>query len=244
VKIQSASAYPVVSLPNVASRPKQSSAVAAAASSTVSSATSAETTSISQAARDRLAAQSGAAAPSGSGATAVYDTNQGALDLDIDDYFTPHANTSAGLFSLPPLLLPNQKNIDALASHISAIFPRFLKQNNIPFAPSSVTYDTAGKIQLPADYPYASEFKQALANNPVLERELSTVNALTSHLVEMRKSIPFQRDYAAAKSQAEADAVVARYSYLFSGNRHYSAIALHFSANGGLTLSADGKPLS
>lgn len=77
-----------------------------------------------------------------------------------------------------------------------------------------------------------------------MARELSTVNALTSNLVEMKKSIPFQQEYAATTMQAEANALVAKYSYLFSGNHHYDTIALQFSASGSLSLSADGKPLS
>lgn len=244
MQIQSASAYSASSLLNIASRQKQASAIAATASSTASAATSSDRTTISQAARNLLAAQSKPVASSEGGAKAVFDTDKGSVALNIDDYFSPHANTDGSLASLPPLLLPTQKNVDALTSHISATFPQFLKQNNIPYAPSSITYDDAGKIQLPPDYPYAAEFKQALANNPVMGRELSTVNALTSHLVEMKKSIPFQQEYAAATSQAEADAVVAKYSYLFSGNRHYSTIALHFTASGCLTLTADGKQLS
>jgi hypothetical protein len=54
-----------------------------------------------------------------------------------------------------------------------------------------------------------------------MSRELSTVNALTSNFVEMQKSRQFQQEYAAATTQAEVDAVVARYSYLFSGNQDY-----------------------
>ena len=166
------------------------------------------------------------------------------MALNIDNYFTPPSSTSGSGLSLPPLLLPSQRNIDALTSHISATFPQFLAQNKIPSAPSSITYDSEGKMQLPPDYAYASEFKQALANNPTMERELRTVNALASHLVEMKKSIAFQREYAAAATQADADAVVAKYSHLFSGSRHYDTIALHFTASGKLSLSADGKPIA
>ena len=244
MQVQSASTYSASSLLNISSRQKQTSAIATTASSIASTATSADRTTISQAARDLLAAQSSSDTPSGGGATAVFDTNKGSMALNIDDYFSPHANMDGSLSLLPPLLLPTQKNVDALTSHISATFPQFLKQNNIPYAPSSITYDREGKIQLPPDYPYASEFKQALAKNPVMERELSTVNALASHLVEMKKSIPFQQEYAAAATQAEADAVVAKYSYLFSSNRHYDTIALQFSASGVLTLTADGRPVS
>jgi hypothetical protein len=141
-------------------------------------------------------------------------------------------------------LLPTQNNIDALSNHISETFPQFLSQNNIPTAPSSITYDNEGQIQLPSDYAYASEFKQALANNPTMSKELSTVNALTSHFVEMQKSASFQQEYATTKTKAEANAVVARYSYLFTDNKHYDTIALQISENSRLSLTHDGDPVS
>jgi len=244
VHVQSASAYSATSLIDISLRRKQDSVVASETDSAASAATSADRTTISQAARDILAAETKPAVPSGGNATAVFETSQGAKTLNIDEYFSPHANTGGSLATLPPLLLPNQKNIDALTKHISAAFPRFLAQNHVPYPPSSVTYDERGQIQLPADYPYAEQFKQALEDNPTLARELSAVSALTSHLVEMRKAIPFQEEYAAATNQAQADAVVAKYRYLFSGNRHYDIIALHFSESGSLTLTADGKPVS
>lgn len=204
----------------------------------------ADRTTISQTARNLSATQTDTSAAPGNADSAVFETSQGAKNLNIDAYFSPTANTDGSVFTLPPLLLPNQKNIDALSSHISATFPQFLAQNNIPSAPASITYDHAGKVQLPPDYPYATQFKQALEDNPTMARELSTVNALTSHVVEMKKAIPFQQEYAAAATQTEADAVVAKYSYLFSGNRHYDTITLQFTAGGSLSLLDDGKLLS
>ena len=243
MQIQSASACAALSLQDISPRHKPASAVAAA-SSTAAVASFADAVANSQAARGSRAAQPDAAATAGNAATAVFETDQGSKNLNIDAYFSPATGTGASLSSLPPLLLPNQNNIDALARHISASFPQFLTQNHIPSAPSSITYDSNGQIQLPPDYAYAAQFKQALERNPALARELSTVHALASHLVEMRKAIPFQQEYAAAATQAEADAVVAKYSYLFSGNHHYDIIVLQFSARGSLSLTDDGKPLS
>jgi len=236
MQIQSTSAYSAMSslFPARSKEP-----AATAASPAAAAATAADRTTISQAARELFAAQAKPAAKSESGATAMLDTSQG--PMTVEDYFTP---PSGGYRTLPPLLLPNPKTIDALSSHISATLPGFLAENNIPSPPSSITYDTEGKMQLPADYAYAAEFKQALENNPKMERELRTVNALTSHLVEMKKVAPFNEEYAAATSQAEADTVVAKYRYLFSGNHHYDTIALQFSASGELSLTADGKPIA
>lgn len=235
--IQSGSARSAWSSLNIAPR-QQASGIAVPAASSASAASVASTISISQAARDLLAAASAG------GAIAVFETDQGPKALDIDAYFSPAAGTDGATFRLPPLLLPNRQNIDALVSHISRTFPQFLAQNDIPFPPSSITYDNQGRIQLPPDYPYASEFEQALANHPAMARELSAVHALTSHLVEMSKSIPFQQEYAAAATQAEADAVVARYSHLFSASRRHDIVTLHFSADGKLSLSDDGRPLA
>lgn len=209
--------------------------------------TAADTVSICRAARDRYAVVANQStlprASADSSAKAEFDTTKGTMELDIKSYLAPPASQGVNLKSVP-LLLPNQKNIEALSNYISAHMPAFLADNGIPAPPASITYDTAGQIQLPADYPYAAEFKQALEDNPVMARALRTTSALTSHMVEMNKSIPFQQEYAAATSQAQIEAVVAKYHYLFSANRHYDRIALNFTANGILSITHDGKPLS
>jgi hypothetical protein len=215
--------------------------------SSPSSAIAADTVTISQEARDRLVGQTNFATTSENLSVVSFDTDQGSKRLDINTYFTPGNNTN-GLTSLrnslPPLLLPSQKNVTTLTEHISKTFPNFLTQNNISEAPSSIMYDDQGQIQLPSDYTYASELKQALANNPVMDGELRTVNALASHLTEMNKTMPFQREYAAATTQSAAEAVVTKYSYLFSDNRHYDSISLNFTKNGILSIAADGKPIT
>jgi len=239
--IQPAGAYAPTPLLTGSTQPLRAHA---AASTATAAANPADRVTISRAARDLFAAQSGSAAATTGGATARYDTSKGSLDMDIDTYFTPGANgggAAHSLQSLPPLLLPTQKNVDALRHHISAAMPGFLSRNGIPSAPASISYDTAGKMQLPADYAYADQFRAALAQDPALERELSTVNALASHVAELNKLIPFQKEMAAATSQSAADAIVAKYSYLFSGNHHYDSIALAFSPNGELSVTADGK---
>jgi hypothetical protein len=215
--------------------------------STASPTNAADTVSICRTARDLYAAASTQSSlprtSARSDAKAEFDTTKGTTELNIQSYFSPQANRHVTLDSVP-LLLPSQKNIKALSDYISAHMPGFLADNGIPAPPASIAYDTMGQIQLPADYPYAAEFKQALESNPVMERTLRTTSALTSQMVEMNKSIPFQREYAAATSQAQIDAVVAKYQYLFSTNRHYDKIALNFTPDGILSITHDGKSLS
>lgn len=241
--VQRASAYTAASAASLTPTSRQNPAALSRQNPATTPANSADTVSISQEALDLLASHTRSSAAAGKGVTAEFDTNQGSMSLDIDAYFTPPGSEGVDLDTMP-LLMPSQKNIDALTRHISAKMSGFLSNNGIPTPPDSVTYDSAGKIRLPADYPYADAFRQALAKDPVMERELSTSAALTSQMIEMKKSLPFQQEYATASSKAEIDAIVAKYSDLFSDNQHVDTIALNFAVNGALTITHDGKSLA
>lgn len=184
----------------------------------------------------RLAQQGEASPPAGG--RAEFDTDRGRREIDIGQYFSgqrQHQGEQVTLRdSLPPLLLPTQRNIDALSAHLGETLPRFLADNQIPTAPASLRYDGAGKLQLPADYPYARELQNALQKNPAMARELSTLNALASQVGQLNRLIPFNQEYAAARTPGEAAAVVAKYSDLFSERRQ--------PVDTELVLSPDGKP--
>jgi hypothetical protein len=161
--------------------------------------------------------------------------------INIADATAETANGASLASALPPLLLPNRQNVSALSEQIVEKLPRFMQQNDIPALPSSITFDKEGNIELPADYAYKAQFNQVLAANPDIGIELHKVTSLTSHTIEIEQRMPFYEEYNAATSKAAADAVVAKYSYLLWDNPHSPTIALNFSANGELTLTADGK---
>lgn len=196
----------------------------------------------------RLAQQT-AVSPAADG-RAEFDTDRGRREIDIGDYFSgqgqsPNQGEQVTLRdSLPPLLLPTQRNIDALSAHLGETLPRFLADNNIPAAPASLRYDGAGKLQLPADYPYARELQNALQKNPATARELSTLNALASHVGQLNQLIPFNQEYAAARTPGEAAAVVAKYSYLFSERRQPVDTELVLSPEGKPSVRVDGQVLT
>ncbi|MDI3323943.1 hypothetical protein QKW35_06110 [Pontibacterium granulatum] len=175
---------------------------------------------------------------------AVYqmDTGGGATNIDLETYFTPKQNNAAVL-SFDGLLMPTARNVATLQAHISKVFPDFLAANGIPEAPDKITYDGSGNVVLPDDYPYSDKLKAALASDPAMARELSTANALASHVAGMQATQPFHDEYEQAKSQAEIDAIIDKYSYLFGDNRRYPDIALLFSDQGALTITADSKAL-
>lgn len=193
---------------------------------------------ISEAGRARLAAEANAPERK---TRASYDTSQGSKALDIDAYFTP--DPSQSLMSIP-LLAPTQNNIDALGQQISAKMPGFLAAHGIPEAPASISYDAYGQIQLPGDYAYAAQFREALTDNPVLARQLSTVSALSSQMTEMNKALKFDTEYRAARTPTEIQAVIAKYRALLDGQTTPSTIALHFDSQNRLSVTADGKALA
>lgn len=174
----------------------------------------------------------------------LVDTSAGKQTIEPGNYFTPQSERGANSFhSLPPLLLPSPDNVQALSSDASAKLKGILAESNIPAAPAKITFDAFGQMQLPSDYAYADQFKQAMAESPAVERELSTANALASQYAAMQPSLSYIREYEAAGSQAAADAVTAKYSDLFNAQRPVPKIELDFTSDGKLTVTADGKPL-
>lgn len=132
-----------------------------------SPANTADTVSISQAARDLYASVENQAKPAVSAVNNVktaFDTTKGRMDLDIESYFASQGSDGVDLDSVPPLL-PSQKNIEALSNYLSAHMPGFMADKGIPTPPAGMTYDSMGQIELPADYPYAAEFKPRGSSN-------------------------------------------------------------------------------
>jgi len=174
------------------------------------------------------------------------NTDKGTLDIDLDQYFSGEKPPTgfSNLKALPPLFLPSAQNIKALSTHASSRFKQMLSDYNIPAASQSMAYGTSGEMHLPANYPYAAELKQALKENPGLNRELSTINALSSHYVEILKRVPFTEEMSSANSQVAINNIIAKYSHLLNDNHSYSSLALSFSKEGTLSVIADGTPVT
>ncbi|MBK1889667.1 hypothetical protein Undi14_06435 [Undibacterium sp. 14-3-2] len=204
------------------------------------SARSSDTASISGAARDRLmqeiASQSArsatAAATPSTPAVASFDTDKGSVELNIDDYFS--ASPQKPFAELPPLLMPSQRNIDALSTHISNVFPKFLSDHGISSAPASISYDSMGQAVFPADYPYTEQLKKALDETPSMARKLMTVVGMTDAKNALDEGVKFQQEYTNAQSQNALGAVIAKYGSLLSGQSSTSPVSLFFSDDGHL----------
>jgi len=178
-------------------------------------------------------------------ATSEMLTNKGNLKIDLDSYFSNNPTTTGFLNvnDLPPLFMPSAQNINTLTEHISTRFKQMLADYNISSAPEKITFDNEGNMQIPIDYPYADELNQALEENTGISRELRTVNALSSHYVEIQERMPFIEEMGNATSKAEIDRIIAKYSHLLHDNNRYKNMALIFSKEGSLSVMANGEPV-
>ena len=169
-------------------------------------------------------------------------------EVDLDAYYANDPKPLTGHLGLDALadkiILPTAENIEAITAHVSVRFNELLQNYGIPEAPAQITYDNEGQLQLPADYPYADQLKQALDENPGVAHELHDLSAIADQYVGMQKAFAAQEELSQAQSQAEADAILAKYADLFSHNAPDPHIALNFSDTGALTLTTNGEPVA
>lgn len=176
------------------------------------------------------------------------DTDKKDTVINLDSHYsnTPPTKRHHGRLSgndLPPILLPSVNNIQQVARHASARLRSILTDYNIPAPPSHLTYDNYGKMRLPADFPYAKQLQQALADNPGLARELRDLNAMASHYVMMGNSIEFTKEIYRAEPQQEVGWIRQQHSHLLEDDSNSKRIALTFSKEGSITIYANGKPV-
>ncbi|EAT15997.1 hypothetical protein HTZ97_08245 [Desulfuromonas acetoxidans] len=240
MQVLSAKGYDVYGMTN-RSVSQLSSVTDQSQASSAGSSTVQDSVTLSPQARELAASQ--ATSQVKTAATATFNTNKGDVEMDIEAYFSPKQNSfSGGIDSLPPFLFPTENNINALAKHISSTMPGLMSDYGIPVAPETIQYDTKGQLVLPNDYPYAEEFTQMLDENPSFAREMSTVNALSSHLAGMQRAAEFQ-EASEGMSDSEIAALMNQYSDLFDGQHSAGDFSLGFSADGSLQVSVNGAQI-
>lgn len=170
----------------------------------------------------------------------MVNSNHGQIELDLDDYFSDDPKHYANIADVP-LLLPSRSNLKVLSEHATERFQQLLKDYDIPSAPETINYNPEGKMILPNDYAYAKELKAAFEQNTGLDRELRTLHAISSHVVEIEKRMPFVEAMQLASTQAEIDRLIEKYSHLLNDNENYSEITLKFSKGGRLVFLLTGS---
>ncbi len=182
-------------------------------------------------------AQAGAGSSSVAGNTAFeMDTNQGHVNINLDNYLNPTPQSGSVNLMDIPLLLPTAHNVDTLSKYSEEKFRDLLEQYNIPEPPANIEFDGEGKLVLPPDYAYANELKQALADQPGIENALRTTAALASHYAGIMESAAFRDEMMTARNQADQDRIIQKYSHLFDDNRPGAQIVLSFLEDGSMLV--------
>jgi len=164
------------------------------------------------------------------------DTNQGHNKINLGEYLTPKSQLDLIDLKDVPLLLPTAHNIDTLSKYSEAKFKDLLGQYNIPSPPDTIEFDGEGKLIMPSDYPHAAELRSALGDNPEIESALRTTAALASHYEGIMEGAAFRDEMSTARSQADQDRIVQKYSYLFNDNRPQAQIVLAFLEDGSMLV--------
>lgn len=170
------------------------------------------------------------------------DTNQGHIEFNLDEYFSGERKPGPVNLDEIPLLLPTEHNINRLAAYSEKKFNALLEQYDIPAPPKTIEFDQEGNLVLPKDYSYAEQLKQALRDNPEVEKALHTTTALASHYAGIMEAQPYRDEMSTARNQADRDRIIAKYSYLFDDNRPPKQIILNFLEDGSLLLGENPRP--
>lgn len=169
--------------------------------------------------------------------TVNMDTNQGSVAMNLDEYFSPKGPATGPVNLLDvPLLLPTAHNVDTLANYSEQKVKVLMEQYDIPTPPATIEFDQQGQMVLPPDYAYATQLEQAFKENPQVEEALRTTAALASHYAGIMEAQPFRDEMSTARTQADRDRIVEKYSYLFDDNRPPIHIVLSFLDDGSMLV--------
>lgn len=149
-----------------------------------------------------------------------------------------------GLSSLTrSLLLPTRANVAMLASQAGDAINAKLDAAGIPREPGfELAFDdvNSAHVTVKGSRSDAKAIEDLVNGDKELQMTIHNAYALASHIPAIDRAVKFQQEYAAAKTQAEIDAVIGRYSDMFSGHTPAADIGLSFG-NDGLQVSINGE---
>ncbi|WP_206239953.1 hypothetical protein [Novosphingobium terrae] len=159
--------------------------------------------------------------------------------MQIDDSFFDPGHYKQG----DPIAWMNTGTVSALQAYVGDRMNRFLAANGIPEAPAKITfaqYDNS--IQIPSDYKYADQLREALANDPGMSKALTETHALSSQLAYYAQFDPLTKAWSHATSNADMDAITKLFSYLYTNPAPAPELEFLFGPNGSFSVSASGQP--
>ena len=182
-------------------------------------------------------ASAAAAAPQASSVVTL--SAEGRQAAQVDALVNPSGSKLLG----QQLLLPTRANAAKLAQAAGDMISAKLKEAGIANAPSfelAIEDVNSAHVSVKGDRPDAKAIEDLINNDPALQMAVHNAYALASHVPAVEKAAEFSQAYTAAKSQAEIDQVLARYSSLLNGLSPQATIGLSFGKDG-LTATINGE---
>lgn len=151
----------------------------------------------------------------------------------------------------PSLLAPTLMNIRHLAESAQKKLEAIREQYGISEeARYTVRFDGEKggyRIEVAGQADASREARRALerllAENPAIEREMQAVMAMTHVHAAIQERIPFIQEYQAARTPAETQAAVQKYSHWFGGSVQSQAEVSLTYGNDALNVMLDASPL-
>lgn len=184
-------------------------------------------------------ATSGNPAPLPSASTQVSLTN-GAAAQPLT--YSPKAGGGT-LLDSTGLLLPTRANAAMLAAQAGEAIGARLDAAGMPRQPGfelAIDDVNSAHVSVKSNRPDAKAIEDLINGDPQLQMGVHNAYAIASHIPAMERSMAFQKEYAAAQTQAQIEAVIGRYSDLFSGRTPPADIGLRFGQDG-LQISINGE---
>lgn len=134
-----------------------------------------------------------------------------------------------------PLLLPTRENVAKLAKEAAESLNAILDAAGIPRTPGfelEIEDVNSARVTVKGDRPDAQAIEDLINADPQLQMTLHNAQAIASHIPAIERSMAYQEEYRAARTQQQIDQVNARYADLLSGHAPAADIHMRYGKAG------------
>lgn len=134
-----------------------------------------------------------------------------------------------------PLLLPTRENVAKLAREAADSLNAMLDAAGIPRNPGfelEIEDVNSAHVTVKSGRPDAKAIEDLINADQQLQMTLHNAEAIASHIPAMERSMAYQEEYRAARTQQQIDQVNARYADLLSGRAPAVDIGMRYGEAG------------
>lgn len=155
-------------------------------------------------------------------------------------------SSGRSLLDTSTLLLPTRANATLLAAKAGETIKAKLNAAGIPREPGfelEIQDVNSAHVTVKGDRADAKAIEDLINGDQALQMDIHNANALASHIPGIERGMAFHHEYRAAQTQAEMDAIIGRYSDLFSGFASAANIDMRFGRDG-LQMAINGEAVN